>query len=247
MAGYGPTLKHITDDLELHSWLSERGANYALLTGTGNLVVIDFDDDAIFHQWQKEAGELANTFTVKTRRGFYVYYFCDDIRSWRGDGFEVMGKGKAVMGPMSSHPAGGKYKPLCQPGIRPMDTISDFPLLSEHRPKLAQPPRIRPKRLGGGVVQKIKREWLITDLIANKPKLSAQIRLKSSDKQQGRWYAGFCPFHDDKNKKSLWVDAERNLYGCHACGSRGDVINFLATLEGWTVQEAIRNMAKGAV
>ena len=57
----------------------------------------------------------------------------------------------------------------------------------------------------------------------------------------------YCPFHDDKNKPSLWVDAERNLFGCRACDARGDVINFVAMLEGWTIQETIKNMVKGAI
>ncbi len=243
--GFGPYLNHIETDMELQSWLLERGSNYALLTGTGGLVVVDFDNVELFNQWYEQAGNLANSFTVKTRRGYHVYYFSQDIRSWKGAGFEVMGLHKAVMGPMSSHPAGGIYEPLCKPVIREVETISDFPLLSETRPALAEPPKVRPEHLGGGVVQKIKLEWAILGLITSSPMLSERVKLKSTDKKQGRWYAGFCPFHEDRHKPSLWVDTERNLFGCRACDARGDVINFVAMLEGWTVQEAIQNMARG--
>ena len=48
-----------------------------------------------------------------------------------------------------------------------------------------------------------------------------------------------------RHKPSMWVDTERNLFGCRACDARGDVINFVAMFEGWTVQEAIQNMARG--
>ena len=66
-----------------------------------------------------------------------------------------------------------------------------------------------------------------------------------SKRNQGRWYAGFCPFHEDRRKPSFWLDAERDLFGCRSCDARGDVINFLARLEGWTVKDAIREMRKG--
>ena len=67
--------------------------------------------------------------------------------------------------------------------------------------------------------------------------------LKTSDKGAGRWYRGRCPFHDDQNP-SFWIDTERNLWGCHACGERGDVINLYAKNKGVTVNQAIKDLSK---
>lgn len=252
LSGYGPYKKHIETDEQLDHFLRETGLNYALLTGTGSrhkdyvLVVIDFDDEAIYQHWSNEVGQLAETFTVKSARGYHVYYWSKDARSWKGTGFEVMGLHKAIMGPFCTHPSGAIYTPQNRPWIRQIETLEDFPLLNDTRPELAAPPAIRPAHLGGGVVQQIKNIWSILAIIESRPELSGRVRLKSSDRGRGRWYAGFCPFHDDRRKSSLWVDAERNLFGCQACSARGDVINFLAKLEGWTLPEAIRQMAKGA-
>ena len=35
-----------------------------------------------------------------------------------------------------------------------------------------------------------------------------------------------CPFHEDKTA-SLQVNLQKNLYKCHACGKKGDVIQFV--------------------
>jgi len=56
-----------------------------------------------------------------------------------------------------------------------------------------------------------------------------------------RFVPAHCPFHDDK-EPSFWIDTDRNLWGCHACGVRGDVINLYARLKGLTNTEAIREM-----
>ena len=248
VGGYGPHLKHIETDVELYNWLVERKANYALLTGTGErrkLAVLDFDDADVYRQWRNLVGEFANSFTVATSRGCHVYFWTQDTRSWRAGSVEVMGLGKAVMGPGSVHPSGLLYIPLGQPIIRDIESLADFPLLTNTRPALPEPARVRPDHLGGGTLAQVKTAWHILNVIQERPDLAGRVRLKSSDGRRGRWYAGFCPFHDDRRKPSFWVDAERDLFGCRACDARGDVINFVARLNGWKLQEAIRNMARG--
>jgi len=246
ISGFGPHRKFIDSDVSLSRYLQSRNLNYALLSGTGSgdygLVVIDFDDPEIYQGWLLEAGDLAQTFTVCTHRGVHVYYWSKDLRSWRGDGFEVMGRNKAVMGPLCQHPAGGIYQPANRPYIRKVESLIDFPLLSK-RPDLETPPIHRPSHLGGGIVQKIKGQRSILAEIENRSELKTRIRLRSSDQGKGRWYTGFCPFHEDRRKPSFWVDAERNIYGCRSCDAKGDVINFLSLLGGQSVQEVIKSLA----
>src|SRR5690606_10009938 len=47
-----------------------------------------------------------------------------------------------------------------------------------------------------------------------------------------------CPFHEDK-MASLQVHLEKNFYKCHACGTSGDVIQFVQDYEKLSKHEAI--------
>ena len=47
-----------------------------------------------------------------------------------------------------------------------------------------------------------------------------------------------CPFHDDKTA-SMQISYTRNNYKCHACGAKGDVIQFVQDYEKLTKHEAI--------
>ncbi len=48
-----------------------------------------------------------------------------------------------------------------------------------------------------------------------------------------------CPFHDD-NTASLQVNPNQNLYKCHACDKKGDVIQFVQDYEKLTKHEALK-------
>ena len=67
-------------------------------------------------------------------------------------------------------------------------------------------------------------------------------KLGTQLKKHGAQHIGCCPFHDDHNP-SFWVDAKRNLWGCFACGYKGDVINLHARKENRTLQAAIRDLS----
>jgi DNA primase len=47
-----------------------------------------------------------------------------------------------------------------------------------------------------------------------------------------------CVFHDDKTA-SMQINVEKNLYKCHACGAKGDVIQFVQDYQNLTKHEAI--------
>ncbi len=47
-----------------------------------------------------------------------------------------------------------------------------------------------------------------------------------------------CPFHDDKTA-SLQVNLEKDFYKCHACGAKGDQIQFVQDYEKITKHEAL--------
>ena len=51
-----------------------------------------------------------------------------------------------------------------------------------------------------------------------------------------------CPFHEDKTA-SLQVNYEQNKYKCHACGKKGDQIQFVEDFEKLTKHEALKKCA----
>jgi hypothetical protein len=241
LEGYGPR-RDLAPDLNfLYNWIQKKNGNYALLTGDSGLVVLDFDSPEIYTDWFKQVGTLAETFTVATSRGYHVYYWADDLRSWKAEGVDILGRGKAVIGPYSRHPGGSIYKPLNQPFIRSLDTVADFPLLSDSRPVIEEPPEKAPKRSkrgdrGSDTIGRIKGMWGVLEALQ-----AVQPKTYETLKGEGRWRRGLCPFHDD-HKASFWVDTERDLFGCHACEARGDVINLVARTYGVKNSEAIKSI-----
>jgi DNA primase len=51
-----------------------------------------------------------------------------------------------------------------------------------------------------------------------------------------------CPFHEDK-KASLQVNLEKDFYKCHACGTKGDQIQFVQDFEKLSKREALLKCA----
>jgi len=246
LAGYGPHRRQVTQFLPFAEFLLN-GGNYALCTGTGGkhqsggLVVLDFDNPDLYYQ------QNWDTFAVKTARGYHVYFWADDVRSFAFDGLDVLGIGKACMGAYSVHPSGAIYQPLNAPSIRSIESVRDFPLLSKLQPKVyLAPPKSASKSVSknintGGMVARIKSSLGILEAMRlYQPKAAKTIT------GAGRWRQYNCAFHDD-NHRSGWLDTERNLFGCHACALRtGDVISLVAKTQNISNAEAIQ-MLGGAL
>lgn len=58
--------------------------------------------------------------------------------------------------------------------------------------------------------------------------------------RQGNEVRGACPFHASKSKTSFSVNLEKNTFCCFAtnCKARGNVLDFVAKMEGCTVRDA---------
>ncbi len=64
-------------------------------------------------------------------------------------------------------------------------------------------------------------------------------------KKKGTSYFGLCPFHDDKNP-SMSVSGEKKIFNCFSCGTKGNVIYFVAKYENLTMEQATIKLAKRA-
>ncbi len=64
-------------------------------------------------------------------------------------------------------------------------------------------------------------------------------------KKKGTSYFGLCPFHDDKNP-SMSVSGEKKIFNCFSCGTKGNVIYFVAKHDNLTLEQATILLAKRA-
>lgn len=64
-------------------------------------------------------------------------------------------------------------------------------------------------------------------------------------KRTGVNHKGLCPFHQEKSP-SFNVNSQRQFFHCFGCGKSGDVITFVAELEGKSFIETVRELAKRA-
>ncbi|MFZ0423537.1 MAG: bifunctional DNA primase/polymerase [Xanthobacteraceae bacterium] len=98
-----------------HKWPD---ANVAIATGSlSRIFVIDIDGADGLATWQSlvaQHGELRPTFTVKTARGWHLYFAmpttCAPILCSTGNGLDVRGDGGYCVAPPSRHASGHVYQ-----------------------------------------------------------------------------------------------------------------------------------------
>jgi hypothetical protein len=99
---------------EHKDWFRHKGVTgIAVLNGSisGGLVCRDFDQEASYQDWAARHPKAAgNYLTVRTRRGYHVYFRCPEIsRTYKLDDGELRGSGINIL-PPSVHPSGIHYK-----------------------------------------------------------------------------------------------------------------------------------------
>ena len=81
--------------------------------------------------------------------------------------------------------------------------------------------------------------------LADFPAVLDHYKVEHSDPKNGSHeMRANCPFHDDVNP-SLSINTDRNLFHCHAasCGVKGNVLEFVAEMEGTALREAAKKLA----
>lgn len=61
--------------------------------------------------------------------------------------------------------------------------------------------------------------------------------------KKGKNYVGVCPFHDDRDP-SLTVSQDKQIFKCFACGTGGNVFNFVSRYENISFVESVVEVAK---
>lgn len=234
VAGFGPHLEKVTTEGQAAFWFRDRPCNLGLVTGNG-LLVYDFDEVRQWERWRMACPDLARTYTERTTNGMHVFFLGDGLTVKMVCGIESKGRGGVVMSAPSVHTSGFVYHPIDSTAsiIRLPGSLS---LLSASSKELS---RENAMPYGGDVIGRIKAAFDVLEVAQGVTRLTSK---------NGRWWHGLCPF--EAHKKTLkhgalpfWVDSERGMWGCYACGLRGDVINLWAKIKRLSVQEAIKDMA----
>ncbi|RIK30555.1 MAG: hypothetical protein DCC56_09540 [Anaerolineae bacterium] len=196
--------------------------------------ILDFDDADRYAWWAKKFPNESQSYTERTpNNGYHVFaeFYGESL-----DGIALV-PGVELLQVVLVSPSvvNGKQYARGMGDILRMDSSVVFSHLA--KPRRSIPPQRSIIRQGAGKLDQIKSSFSCLDVIqAVNPKIKVRISSR-------RFLSLPCPFHDDK-EPSFWILPERNLWGCHACGIRGDVINLFARLHGLSNSDAIREMGK---
>ncbi|MEA4811175.1 MAG: bifunctional DNA primase/polymerase [Anaerolineaceae bacterium] len=230
--------------------------NGAVVTGTNNLVVIDFDTTEAYLSWMLWAHSgpvaaqliLRDAYKVRTSRGIHVYCrAAEKIRNAHLGDVDVKAWGGLVTIAGSVHPSGVVYREY-QQGIFPLFTELKEVLPKEILAKAEAPQeyvRAEWKEREVAADNRSDDEVLDSPVRAGIDLGEIKRRYRIEDFVQIDHWTGEhkavakCPFHDD-NSPSFWIDTERQLCGCFVCNMLPmDVINLVARLEKISNAEAI--------
>jgi len=220
------TANYEWDDPEMQIHLKDDN-NYGVACGYGHLVVIDCDKEEIKNTVEDK---LPETFTVKTGRGgYHFYYICEDLdksirlkESVMGDLGDVQWKGKQVVGPNSVHPNGNNYKVINDKPIVKVSAQKILDALSEYIIKNDIKVLEEEKRVSSQYEFDIN----ITDVVSLK-----------NLKKRGNEYQGPHPIHGSKNWEqggpgNFSINIEKNVWHCFRHNTGGGPLSWIAVQEG---------------
>lgn len=200
------------------AWFQEHQGNMGLLCGPTSsfLTVLDFDKALAYHRWASAFPFLAVSYTVKTARGYHVYFKGAD---WgdarlRMDGGEVKVSGY-VVAPPSVHPDGTPYSAIDSAAsiLHLNDPLSAGLCVRQPRPTPPLGNGQRQESGGYGIIEAIKKALPIEVY------LSRITRLERSS-PDGTWMMACCPLHNDRHP-SMWINTRWGGCRCHKATCRG--------------------------
>lgn len=177
---------------------------------SGELIVLDFDIAMFYHKWRIAHPDIAITYTVKSRRGYHVYFYAKSpTETANMEGGEILASGHMLTVPPSTHESGHVYLSVGGGDILTVSGLNEIgivPIEKERVAILADLPESNQVWLpvaGGGQdwgespVEYVKRRVDMFDLLI-------RMGMKPGS---GKTVVMQCPFHEDKNPSfQVWHD-----------------------------------------
>lgn len=114
-----------TDDVDYY-WDKWPTANIGIVAGPSGLAIVDVDSLEAANRWKTLHPDLAQTYTVKTGRGYHLYYSdptgaeAPCVGRDSDAGIDLRAGGSYVVAPPSTHYSGSAYELLRDVAIRPL-------------------------------------------------------------------------------------------------------------------------------
>lgn len=262
-AGFGLHQQHITNMQQAAHWFNNFSKFNLAVIAPEDKCIIDFDDWSVYLMWLRAVKQkdqrLALTYTEMTPHdGVHVFLagatpnnlqlvehveikrvvlVAPSILDKGSLPYEVMIEGEIYSGSLEA-----ALFPLSKipPSLAPVHRTANTATAQVSRAARADqsPPKNLPisTARAGNKLDLIKSKFSILDLVRKHfPKTTLHGR--------GRYITACCPFHTEK-ESSFWIDTEKNLFGCHACKTHGDVINFFALVHNIENSKAIEEMSQ---
>lgn len=209
------------NDTEFQKWISTN-ANYGVLCGIGNLVVIDSDK----HEMTSAVNEmLPKTFTIRTGGGgTHNYFICADldkkivVQDSEHHYGECQWLGQQVVGPTSTHPNGNQYEVI---GDEEIATVTSAQIKAMIEKLIGKKTELEKEQK-----EEYKKENAkITGDITRAIDVSRMMPTTEG-------YQGVHPVHGSTTGMNFAVNTTENIWHCfrHNCG--GGVIQAIAMVEG---------------
>lgn len=251
---WGKYQKQLPTHGELIRWFRVP-SNGAVVTGTNNLVVIDFDTISDYVQWSLWAVDgpqpariiLRDAYKVRTSRGVHVYTrVSSKMRNMHFGNIDIKAWGGLVTLPGSIHPSGAIYTEYGGDSFPVWSDLTDvFPswMVMEEKVKIVGRKEVESRDLSELDQATILNMPAAIDLGELKRKYRIEDMIEGIVFTGDHWGVAKCPFHDDANP-SFWVDTKRQLCGCFSgCTAQPlDVINLYARLNHLSNSDAIREL-----
>jgi hypothetical protein len=238
--GFGPHVRQIRTVQDVTTWFHDRVANIAVVGGAA-VITLDFDDPGLYKSWSQQYPYIKTTLTGKTPGGGYHVWLYgtmpEGVRLVEGIELKtsVMVYPSVVDGKQYTQERGiikpvqdfTIFSPLSRPGFRSPYLLN----VIEHTQRYKSPEAI------DSVITRIKAHYPITDMLQEvDPGLLHRLRPSGT-----RYLVGRCPFHDDHDTH-FFIDTQLNIFSCHVCHTRGDVINLYAMLKDIPLKSAIAEL-----
>ena len=231
--GFGVYQDKIGNPERVHQWFGPKTLANIAVCGTQTSLILDFDDPDLYKFWAGKFPAESRTYTEQTPRGGYHVF----AHAWSRDlaGVALI-KGVELKRVVLVYPSRVDNQPYGRGAGDLLDLDAGYVLSPLSQAPIA--PRLPPAAAHSkDSLQKIKSAFSCLALIQS---ARPDTRVPQSSR---RFITAACPFHDD-TEPSFWIDTDRNLWGCHACNIRGDVINLYARLKGLSNDQAIREMGE---